>query len=181
MWGDVTATGKYYLQKKQMASRDWASRWKCSDISLVEFLLWTCEHETWSLPREIILSILSESTKHLSAAILADIIVISLLLNESDANVYLVQDRSRLIGFYCAYAFLTDLSGKWIDCGRARALTPRLCCVGGRSLSWTSIRKQIRGSAWQICSSNFLCCRKQVKLFFIPQVLWILAVLMINF
>jgi hypothetical protein len=84
----------------------------------VAFLRLTFDHGHVSMTHEafleeIILSTPSESTKYPGATILADLVVIRLLRNESHADVYLVQNPSNPSRFYHAHAFLTDVSGNW--------------------------------------------------------------------
>jgi hypothetical protein len=66
-----------------------------------------------AFPGKIILTTPPESTKDPSATILAGLVIIRLLRNESHADVYLVQNPSDPSKFYHAHAFLTDMSGNW--------------------------------------------------------------------
>jgi hypothetical protein len=84
----------------------------------VAFFRLTFDHGHVSMTQEtflekIILSTPSGSTKALGTTILADLVVIRLLRNESHADVYLVQNPNEPSRFYHAHAFLTDLSGNW--------------------------------------------------------------------
>jgi len=84
----------------------------------VTFLRLTFDHGHVSMTHEaflekIILSTLSQSVKGSGAFILADLVVIRFLRNDSHADVYLVQNPSDPLMFYHAHAFLIDRSGNW--------------------------------------------------------------------
>ena len=116
---------------------DWGARWpvpkritvkgrkSCQEIERrdggeVAFLRLTFDHGHVSMTQEaflekVLLSTLSKNAKYPGTSLPTHLVAISLLRNESHADVYLVANPSYPSRFYHAHAFLTAVSGNWLS------------------------------------------------------------------